>query len=112
VSGPGRPRCPICPAELEEVYTHLRSARLVAEALGVSQATVYRALERHGIQRFPPGSPVVLDELELIELYRDLGSADAVALKLGVSRGTVLRRLKKVGEEVRMRGRPRQDGPS
>jgi transposase len=87
--------------QIIEAYGRLRSGRLVQEELGVSQPTIYAALDVAGIERprtGPPRANNATDE-QIIESYGRHHAIGRVSDELGVTEGTILSVLKRAGVE-------------
>ena len=86
-----------------ELYERVERARLVAPEFGISDQTVYRVLEKHGIQRthrHPKPTPKprrLIDGKRVVELFEQGMTQTAIAKILGCSDRTVHYHLKKAG---------------
>jgi DNA-binding CsgD family transcriptional regulator len=100
------------PVWLRTAYElNLRTARDIADEIGCSRATVYRALERNGIrvrtraeamQLARAGRIRTVDvELEAVRLYRAGYSSNEIALRCRLGKTDVFKILKRHGVQTR-----------
>lgn len=84
---------------IKGLYTSGMSAREVAETLGVNVTTVYRSLDRAGIEREKKSAVRLTDaqKVKIIELYRDGETLESICKQVGCSKPTLYRYINKTG---------------
>jgi transposase-like protein len=99
-----------------ELYLSGKSAKAVAEELGISALTVYKAVREAGLTPRPRGAHLKQlrskltdgDKEYIIHRYNQGDSSTMIAKALGVSSVTVIRVLRQAGVPIRNRGTKRQ----
>jgi transposase-like protein len=95
-----------------ELYLSGKSAKAVAEELGISALTVYKAVREAGHAPRPRGAHLKAlrsklteeDKAYIVQRYQQGDSSAVIAQALGVSSVTVLRVLRQAGITIRNRG--------
>lgn len=92
----GKSRRPVSDDKIISMYEEMRSAKAVADVLGVSDQTVYYVLQKNGIRSFgsSPSRRRTKSDNEIIELYREMKDGNAVARRLKISNVTVYQCLR------------------
>jgi len=104
-------------AELEalavRLYGRLKSADKVAQRLQLGKTTIYRVLERHGIERPESGSDTAKERLfklkgekaaEVVKAYQDGMSMRSMCRKFGCSNVTIINAVRRAGGVIRKQG--------
>ena len=92
-----------------DVYAQTSSARIASKRTGLSLTTVYRILERHGIERvgteaYRRHARKIHDPKRVVAEYENGDSLLEIARRLQCSQRTVTKALTKAGVKIRPRG--------
>ncbi len=95
-----------------ELYLSGKSAKAVADELGISALTVYKLVREAGYTPRPRGAHLKElrskltdeDKQHIIQRYKQGDSSTVIAQALGVSSVTVIRILRQAGVPIRNRG--------